>query len=236
MDIQALQLASRFSFVPNSLGYCGRDSATQRFVQCVSHGVCSAVDTELTKFIALYPYLKTIARITSQPVFSLKVIESYWLGNDLLKKAKLGDYKLLLEAFTEQGIPEWLVDELHDKPPRVFIPNHLFQVLHVGVGKASGAVPFNIDSINNCMIRWGKVEKISSKNITTNLNSLKVTNGRYSLTNTKNLLPSDNPLVKNLQQGDTVAVHWNMIVKKLNVREEKNLALWTKQICATVTN
>ncbi|MDO8515049.1 MAG: hypothetical protein Q7S14_00985, partial [bacterium] len=62
------------------------------------------------------------------------------------------------------GVPDWLVDDLKNHPPKKFIPTHLFQVLHVGVGRASGSVPFNQETINNCMVsvqngaayHWGK--------------------------------------------------------------------------------
>ena len=41
-----------------------------------------------------------------------------------------------------------MIDELRESPPKKFIPTHLFQVLHVGVGKASGSVEFNLETIN----------------------------------------------------------------------------------------
>jgi hypothetical protein len=79
---------------------------------------------------------------------------------------------MLLRYFKKQGVPDFFIDELKMKQPEIFIPNHLFQVLHIGVGKASGVVPFNLKSINNCMIRWGKVKKISQNKATISLNSL----------------------------------------------------------------
>lgn len=66
------------------------------------------------------------------------MIESYWLGNNLLKKFKPKDYLVLLDFFVKQGVPDFFVQELKNKSPKKFIPNHLFHVLHIGVGKASG--------------------------------------------------------------------------------------------------
>ena len=172
MDIKALQLEARFSLPPNSLGYCGKDSAAEKFKECIIHGKCKDVEEELKHFIVLYPYLETIAEIANLPVFSYEVIESYWIGSDLLKKVKPEDYDLLLKNFKKQGVPDSFIKELQQKPPKVFIPNHLFQVLHVGVGRASGAVPFNLKSINNCMIRWGEVVKLIDGKAIINLHSL----------------------------------------------------------------
>jgi len=232
MKDSALKLESRFSLAPNSLGYCGQKSAVAKFKKCISSNECDGVREELNNFIVLYPYLKTLSKILKKPFSSYSVIESYWLGNDELKKAKQKDYSLLLDNFAKQGVPEFFVNELKAKKPKKFIPNHLFHVLFIGVGKASGAVPFNLDSINNCMIRWGKVEELNKKVAVVNLNSLKKSgkNG-YALTQIKAQVPYDSKFTPELKVGDTVAVHWNLIVKVLTSREEKNLQFWSAKVC-----
>ena len=233
MDINALQLESRFSLPPNSLGYCGKNTAPERFKKCIIKGECEGVEDEVKKFIVLHPYLQTIAKITSLPMFSYKVIESYWLGNDELKKAKLKDYDFLLDKFLEQGVPDFFVADLRKNKPKSFIPSHLFQVLHVGVGKASGAVPFNIESINNCMIRWGKVMTVKKDKAVVNLNSLKLEKGGYSLIKIKETVPFNAKLLPGLKTGDIVAVHWNMVVKILMKDEVKKIKFWTTK-CLTL--
>lgn len=234
MDISALQLESRFSFSPNSLGYCGKDSAATAFIHCLNNNKCSSIQKEVKHFIVLYPYLRTIARYAQLPVFSYKVIESYWLGNDLLKKAKKKDYEILLNYFAKQGVPDFFIAELKSKGPKVFIPSHLFQVLHVGVGKASGAVPFNIKSINNCMIRWGKVSKLSTDRAEINLNSLKLVRNKYKLLVIREGVPHDSRFTPQLKIGDIVAIHWNLIVKILSEKETENLEYWTREVIAKI--
>lgn len=229
----ALQLESRFSLSPNSLGYCGKKSATAKFKSCIANGECDGVKDELKNFIVLYPYLKTLSKIIKKPFYSYSVIESYWLGNDELKKAKQLDYLLLLENFKKQGVPDFFVDDLKLKKPKKFIPNHLFHVLHVGVGKASGAVPFNLETINNCMIRWGKVQSLTKKEAVVELNSIKGSRV-YSLTKNKERIPFNSRFTPELKVGDIVAVHWNMIVKALNIEEEKNLTFWTNKVLAEI--
>jgi len=234
MKDSALQLESRFSLAPNSLGYCGQKSAVAKFKKCISKNKCDGVREELKNFIVLYPYLKTLSKILKKPFSSYPVIESYWLGNDELKKAKLKDYSLLLDSFAKQGVPEFFVEELKAKKPKKFIPNHLFHILFIGVGKASGAVPFNLESINNCMIRWGKVIKLNKKEAIVNLNSLKKKgkNG-YALTQIKAQIPFDSKFTPHLKVGDTVAVHWNLVVKILTSLEERNLHFWSGRVCQT---
>jgi hypothetical protein len=164
MDIKALQLICRFAQTPNQKGYCGRESARERFEKCVKSGICEGVEEEIENFIVLNPYLETIAKLINKDKFSYAVAEAYIFGNDELKKIKNSGYVLLLENFSKQGVPDWLVADLKKHPPQKFIPTHLFQVLHVGVGRASGSVPFNQETINNCMVsvkngaacHWGK--------------------------------------------------------------------------------
>lgn len=228
---KALQLLSRFSLPPNSLGYCGKNSAVEKFKSCIISGNCQGVKTEINKFLVLFPYLKAISKITNLPILDYRVIESFWLGNDLLKKATQKDYLFLLENFSTQGIPQWLIKELKQKHPAKFIPHHLFQVLHVGVGRASsGVVPFNLDSINNCMIRWGKVEKKSERKIEVKLNSLKKRSEFYQLTLKKICLPINSQIIPKLKVGDTIAVHWQQVIKILTQNEEENLTYWSKQV------
>jgi len=94
------------------------------------------------------------------------------------------------------------------KPKNLFLVTY-FHVLYVGVGKASGAVPFNLSSINNCMIRWGTVKSLSKKEAVVNLNSLKFKKTFCIFTHSNQ---NNNPfLIQNsapdLKVEDTVAVH-----------------------------
>ncbi|MDD2822756.1 MAG: DUF6390 family protein [Candidatus Daviesbacteria bacterium] len=230
MDIKALQLGSRFSISPNSLGYCGRKSAITVTENCVINNVCDKVEEEFSNFIGLNPYLETLSKVLNSSKSSYEVIEGYWLGNDNLKKASIGDYEILLANFLKQGIPEFFVKELENKKPKQFIPFHLFQVLHVGVGKVSGSVPFNLETINQCMIRWGKVTKINKNLATIKLNSLKSEKDKYSLIFIEDQFPINQDFTPSLKVGDTVAVHWKMIAKILTKKEESNLSFWTKEV------
>jgi hypothetical protein len=229
MDKKALQLASRFSLPPNSLGYCGRGSATEKFKACFIKGDCADVGLEIEKFIVLHPYLKTISQITNLPKFSYQVVECFWLGNKLINQAKVSDYDNLLENFLEQGVPSWLVEELKEKRPKRFLPFHLFQVLHVGVGRASGSVPFNMEAVNNCMIRWGEVLKIGREDLTVKINSLKKTKDHYKLVQKEENFSYHPDFLKGIKPGDTLAVHWQQPIKILTEKEKENLTYWTKE-------
>jgi len=234
MNKKALQLAARFALPPNSLGYCGKDTAPAKFIDCAIHGKCGGVEQEMEKFIVLNPYLETMLRVTGLKKYSLKNVEAYWLGNEMLAKAKLKHYQILLDNFTKQGVPGWLVTELKQKVPKSFIPFHLFQVLHVGVGRASGSVPYNIETINNCMVRWGKVVKLKGLQITVNICQLEKLKHKFQITFGNEEFSYREDFLTGLKVGDVVAVHWKQVVKKLTPREVKNLEVWTGRTIETV--
>lgn len=249
MNSKALSLCARFALTPNQLGFCGSSKASLILQNCIFQKDCQGVKQELKKFIILNPYLQTLAQICDLDPFSYQVIEAYWLGNDLLKKCKPSHYSLLLKNFSKQGVPGFLIKELKIKKPKAFIPIHLFNILYVGVGRASGSVPFNLNSINNCMIRWGKVLEINQKTHQARIYLQSLSNSRHSdpalageesFQNSYHLKPKiesltyDPKFTPNLKIGDSVTAHWNFISKKLTQREEKNLDFWTNQLLISI--
>ncbi|MFZ5424945.1 MAG: DUF6390 family protein [Patescibacteria group bacterium] len=232
---EGLQLVARFALPPNSMGYCGRDSAPEKFKKCFIHGECVDIEEEVTKFIVLNPYLQTISKVTGLPFCSKKVVECYWLGNDLIHEFKIEHYNLLLDEFLKQGVPTWFVEELREKQPKKFIPTHLFQVMHVGVGKASGTVPFNLESINSCMIRWGQVLSISSNTFTALTKYItQKSDGNYFISQVEETFEYVSDFLPNLSVGDIVAVHWKQPVKILTNAEVENLVKWTNNVLQVI--
>ncbi|NMB69735.1 hypothetical protein GYA27_00835 [candidate division WWE3 bacterium] len=231
---ESLQLLSRYSLPPNSLGYCGKGSAPEKFKLCIIDGICDGIEEELTHFIVLHPYLKTISALSKKDKFDYEVGECFWLGNDLINSATIEHYELLLNNFIAQGIPDSFVKELRQKKPKQFIPFHLFQVLHVGVGKSSGAVPFNLETINNCMIRWGRVTSIENNFLTADLNSVEIFENKYRLTKIPYRGEFNSKLVPNLKVGDTISIHWGVVNKILTEKEEQNLSYWSQKTVETV--
>jgi hypothetical protein len=234
MDIDALKLTARFSMSPNKLGYCGLNTAESRFRKCILEDNGDGIEEEISHFIVLNPYLETLKKITGLDKFSYEIAESYWLGNEELNKATIEDYQILLDNFVKQGVPDWLIEELRQKTPKKFIPTHLFQVLHVGVGRASGSVPFNMKTINNCIVRWGKVESSKSKSLKVDLNSLEESKGGYKLKLIKEEVEIDEILNPGIENGDVVAVHWGRVAKKLTPEEVEKLEYWTRVVLENI--
>lgn len=230
MDNKALKLASLFAYSPNSHGYCGLESASAAFSKCIKHGSCNTVAKELKSFITLYPYLKTISRIRKLQFYDYKVIEAYWIGNELLKDFPISGYQMLIREFEKQGVPKWLTKDLSKRYPKKFIPHHLFQVLHVGVGQASGSVPFNIKSINDCMIRFGDVKSLQKDYLVASINGLQKNGSKYELKKGDVKIHINDALFLKPKIHSRICIHWGHIVKKFTIKEEKNIRFWSNEV------
>ena len=49
-------------------------------------------------------------------------------------------------------------------------------------------------------------------------------------------VPFSADLVPDLKVGDTVAVHWNQVIKILTSSEEQNLAFWSRDVLDHYSN
>ncbi|MFC1722250.1 DUF6390 family protein [Patescibacteria group bacterium] len=106
--------------------------------------------------------------------------------------------------------------------------------MHVGVGKASGAVPFNLESINNCMIRWGEVTEINGSNITVLLNSMNSNKNNYFINKAPQKFSFVKDFIKDVKVGSIVAVHWQQVIKVLTSKEKENVSNWTEKVIKTI--
>lgn len=227
VDSKALELISRFAYCPNNLGFCGLESAGKKFVDCVSEGRCEGVAEELPEFKVLHPYLQMIAEVTGKHWLDYEVAEAYWLGNDLLEEFGDEHYDVLMDWFLKQGLPDFFVEEVRNERPKTFIPVHLFNILHVGVGRVTASVERNLENINQCMVRWGEVTKVEDEQVTVELHSL-VTESEIGVSSvTVDYMPEFLPEVG---LGDIVALHWKAAVMRLDEGQVENLEKWTRRL------
>lgn len=230
IDRRALQLLARFAAPPSTANACGRESAPPILRRCLTTGDCYGVEEELKKFRSLYPFLRTIALLTGQPVFSYAVAEAYWLGNDWLRVAKPKNYGTLLQTFADQGAGPDFLAELKNRPPKKFVPFHLFHVLNDEVGKKE-RTPEVMIAINRCMVRWGRVLGLADGKAKLGLNSLR---NDYHRVIAVESVDYERALLPELKYGDQVAVHWGQVVKVLDQREVQNLEYWTDVVAKSL--
>ena len=116
----------------------------------------------------MFPYLRLIAyeNNISDPL-DRRVVEAYWIGNELLENVSMKQlYRWLLE---EQGLKKKFtrrdLELVVGKIPQGAKVHHSFHVFNIfRHARWSGAVRV-LETMNNCMISWGKIKAKESNTI-----------------------------------------------------------------------
>jgi hypothetical protein len=229
-------LFARFAFPPNRLGLCGPESG-QTLPERVRTG---RPDPELSRiaqqFEGAYPYLELIAAENglADPL-DARVVEAYWLGNDLLghvgPRARHDD---LTERFRPRTQPRewrWLEDKAGG-PSRV---HHSFHVLEIlpRIGLIRGGLPPDLLGVlERCLVRPGRVIAVRGGALEVGLPPLELRDGKLHLGAPQPVtLPAANGegFGDVLLPGDEVAVHWDRTCGRLSPAQAGRLLTITQQ-------
>ena len=109
----------RYAFMPNRLQYCGGDDSNAIMEHAITGEGRSAATPALKKFTGALPYLTLIAHENGiADPFDARVVEAYWLGNELLDRVEAaGLYGNLRERFAKNLSPRML-ELVAGKAPR----------------------------------------------------------------------------------------------------------------------
>jgi hydrogenase maturation factor len=220
----------RYAFMPNHLGYCGGDDAEVLF----EHATESRSDTRLApmlaKFSGALPYLRTIAAANhiADP-FDARVVEAYWLGNDLLTRVEAADLnRSLIERFGAQLTPA-LRDQLLRKAPQGAKPFHLFHVVDVYRHLESADVA--MAAMENCRISWGQVTALEDTALVVRRRPLVLRDQKLVLDEARvervQRTVFDRGFVDDVAVGQWVSIHWGWACEVLDDRRRGHLEKWT---------
>jgi hydrogenase assembly chaperone HypC/HupF len=132
------------------------------------------------QFEGAYPYLALIARANglSDPL-DYRVVEAYWLGNELLAGVDLAAfYDSLRERFAPRLSPKTLHWVL-GKAPAGAKPFHAFHVLDVC--RRTGALAESLETLDSCRISWGHVQSIENGSLYVAVQPIVFDAGRLAL-------------------------------------------------------
>jgi hypothetical protein len=157
MSAPGALLFARYAYPPNELGYCGPDGAG---------ALLRAADTEeiarrARRFDGAWAYLEFIAASAGLPdPLDVRVVEAYWIGNDLLDAVDPGALlDRLRDRFAGQVGGSWRAS---DRPAA----HHSFQVFEVypwaGLLAATGN-PTAVSVLDQCRIRTGTVLRVDGE-------------------------------------------------------------------------
>ena len=228
---------ARYAYGPNRLGYCGPDAADELLGEAVEGGDLRRIRELATGFEGAYPYLQLIATANAiADPLDERVVEAYWLGNELLDRVKgpifAGSIETRFRPRLRADAWRWLAT----KAPDGARPVHAFHVLDVfplaGLlrGDRVGDVLRTIDS---CRIRWGRVRERVGGQLLVDAVPLELVDGKLRLgpprRETIRGWQDGLGFIEDTRPGDVLAIHWDWACERLNDRRLRQLQGWTRK-------
>ncbi len=229
-------LFARYAFKPNALGFCGGDDDRALFEYTTSATVDPGLLQLERQFEGAYPYLQLIAHANGlDDPFDRRVVEAYWVGNQLLDRVDMGLlYNSLHQRFAGRTTTKtwsWLAS----KVPAGARPHHSFHVFEVypraGLMK-SGALEHVFETMEQCRIRWGHVREVMGPELLVDVQPLLYEGGKLSLgpeqPETVRRWVDGKGFVDDVGPGDWVSIHWGWACDELTAQQKATLERYTR--------
>ncbi len=175
---------SRYSFGPNRLHYCGPDANRELRELIEKDGDNFGLSHILKQFKTLFPYLRYIAHINNiKDPFNSRVVEAYWLGNDLLEKVEqrtLFDF-LIDDLKVKDKLRSKEFNWLEEKIKNGAVPHHSFHVLNIWQQAGHNDLLDDLVRMDECRISSGMVTEVKGPEINVSTEPLVYTNGKFAL-------------------------------------------------------
>jgi len=232
---------AKYSFMPNKLRYCGGDKNSELFGYIINGQSDQGLKEILHDFATLGPYLELIAKSNNiMDSFDDRVVEAYWLGNELLLNVKTSQlyYNLIDKHKAKKKLKTNLWNQVVSTLSANAKPNHSYHVFNIPKRTGHYPVEHTIKTMDECRISWGKIISLSGGKAKVLYRPLEVAKK----------LKLGKPIVKeatykmdgkgfgeNLNAGDWVSMHWSWVCEKLDLRQVSNLKYWTEYHLALST-
>ena len=232
--MEGIMRCSRYSFGPNRLHYCGPD-ANRELRDLIESGESNLGLAHLLKqFKTLFPYLKQIAKANSiADPFDSRVVEAYWLGNELLENVEKNVlyYFLVDDLKIKDKIDNREFHQLEEKIKQGALPHHSFHILNVWTQEGHGDSLGNLERMNECRISSGIVTAVKGPEITVSTEPLIYVNGKLALGEavSKKLirqLESEYD-IEQIKPGEIVSIHWSVPCEVITKKQEETLRKYT---------
>lgn len=188
----------------------------------------------LKGFRTMFPYLSLISRANGiRDPFDERVVEAYWIGNELLEGVeKQKFYRHLLE---EQEIRKKIgssdFNRVAEKIGEGAVPHHSFHVLDIWKRTGHLEREHTLESMDSCRISWGIVREIDGPFVSVSAEPLLYRAGKLVLGEAEERkitrsLETDID-IENLEPGDIVSMHWGVICEVITPRQAAALRKYT---------
>lgn len=235
-------LAARYAYMPNRLRYCGGDNVSELLSYIKENQTDDGLKELLEEFATMFPYLKLIARANhiADP-FNYKVVEAYWLGNELLENVSMDVFyrSLIDDQMLKKKFKSNILDKVFGQIPIGAKPHHSFHVFNIPKRTGHYPVEHSLKTMDECRIAGARIVNYES-GIASNL--IRKINVKYQplaaegnkikigepVTREVWAESSDKAYGKKLAVGDWVAVHWGWVCDFITEKQVSNLKIWTE--------
>lgn len=241
-------LAARYAFMPNRLRYCGGDSNAELFEYAAQGVSDDGLKEMLVEFETMYPYLRLIAEANKiVDPFDYRVVEAYWLGNELLENISMNNfYRYLVDAqHLKKKLKPAQLEKVFGKIPLGAKPHHSFHVFNIPKRTGHYPIEHTLKTMDECRIGWGKIVSLpedifSGDKETINFTKkIEVISPSLSVVLDKVILNQgqkksvwleikNKSFIKDLKVGDWVSIHWGWVCDILEKKQVDNLEKWTR--------
>lgn len=232
--LEGIMRCSRYSFGPNRLHYCGPDANKELQTLIESGENDIGLSHLLKQFKTLYPYLRQIAQANkiSDP-FDTRVVEAYWLGNELLETVERRTlYNFLVDNLrVKDKINNKEFNWLTEKIEKGAVPHHSFHVFNIWQQAGHNDLLSDLERMDECRISSGVVTNVSGPEITVSAEPLVYENGKFSLgpAVSKNLtrqLEAEYD-IEQIKPGQIVSIHWSVPCEVITPAQAQTLRKYT---------
>ncbi|GAA0912374.1 DUF6390 family protein [Virgisporangium aurantiacum] len=165
VDTRGDVLFARYAFPPNALGYCGPDDPDVLLRHATSAGEpADEIARRARLFDGAWVYLELIAAAAGIPdPMDARVVEAYWIGNDLLDAVDPDVFLATLRQRFAGQLGGPIARRWRSMPPAHALAHHSFHVFAVYpwtgllTAASGGRAGTALSVLDNCRIRWGTV-------------------------------------------------------------------------------
>ncbi|MBI2624349.1 hypothetical protein HYW67_02540 [Candidatus Parcubacteria bacterium] len=226
--------SARYAFGPNRLHYCGPD-ANAEILAHLQHGAADPnLESLLKGFRTMYPYLRLIADSNRiRDAFDERVVEAYWLGNELLEnveKQQLWRHLIEKQEVKKRIGPKEFAT-VEDKIRQAAVPHHSFHVLDIWKRTGHLEREHALESLDSCRISWGTVRASDGPKIIVETAPLRHLEGKLQLGEpiqkafTRPLEAETD--IEQLKVDDIVSMHWGVLCEVITPRQAATLKRYT---------
>lgn len=233
-SLAGTRLFTRFAFMPNRLGYCGGDINTELLAYLKEDTADDGLRRRLTTFAAAYPYLRLIAESNNIPdPFDLRVVEAYWIGNELLEGVAWDRYARHLHERFRRRVRASTLELLVGKPPAGARAHHAFHVFDVSF---RAGLPHGDAALDLCRIGWGTITGVEPGAFAVSYQPIVIRGGHLAF---GDLQPArilraieHDTFLDGAAIGDVLAFHWQWACVRLTVPQAAALEAYTRGMVA----